>query len=104
MLNLKNKRILVAGGNGFMGSHVIRALEKRGVPKKHIFAPSSKECDLRKRNDCQNAVKGKEVVFDCAANPGNLLTRGEIPGELFYDNLMIGMKLLEAARQAGVQK
>ncbi len=104
MLDLKNKKILVTGGSGFMGSHVLRTLEKRGVPNEHIFAPSSEECDLRKWDDCVNAVKGKEIVFDCAANPGDLLMRGKIPGELFYENLMMGAQLLEAGRQAGVQK
>lgn len=104
MLDLKNKKILIAGGSGFIGSHVMQALEKRGVPKENIFVPSSKECDLRKWDDCANAVKGKEIVFDCAANPGDLLTRGKIPGELFYENLIIGAQLLEAAWRAGVQK
>ncbi len=104
MLDLKNKRILVAGGSGFIGSHVIRALKKRGVPNQHIFAPSSKECDLRTWNDCLNAVKKREVVFDCAANPRDLLVRGKIPGELFYENLIMGVQLLEAARREGVQK
>ncbi len=96
--------MLVTGGNGFMGSHVIQALEKRGVPKEHIFAPSSEECDLRTWDDCVKAVKGKEIVFDCAAKPGDLLVRGKIPGEIFYENFMIGAQLLEAARRAGVQK
>ena len=104
MLDLKNKKILVLGGSGFMGSHVIRTLEKHGVPKESIFAPSSKECDLRKLDDCVKAVKGKEIVFDCAARPGDLSLRGKIPGELFYDNLLMGIELLEAARREGAQK
>lgn len=104
MLDLKNKKILVAGGGGFMGSHVLQALEKRGIPKENIFAPSSKECDLRKWNDCVNAVKGREIVFDCAANPKDLLTREKIPGEIFYENLIMGVQLLEAAWRAGVEK
>src|SRR3989344_3184719 len=104
MLDLKNKKILVAGGGGFMGSHVIETLEKRGVPKEHIFAPDSAECDLRKPDDCASAVKGKEIVFDCAAVPGDLLVRGKIPGELFYENLVMGIQFLEAAWRAGVQK
>src|SRR3989344_3589316 len=104
MLDLKNKKILVAGGGGFMGSHVIETLGKRGVPKEHIFAPDSAECDLRKPDDCASEVKGKEIVFDCAAVPGDLLVRGKIPGEIFYENLLMGIQLLEAARRAGVQK
>lgn len=104
MLDLKNKKILIAGGSGFIGSHVVRTLERHGVPKNQIFAPSSKECDLRKRDDCVKAVKGKEIIFDCAANPGNILMRGKIPGELFYDNLMMGMELLEVAQRESVEK
>src|SRR3989338_2067522 len=104
MLNLKNKRILVMGGGGFIGSHLIRTLKKHGVPTEHIFAPPSKKCDLRIWRDCLKAVKEREIVFDGAANPRDLLIRGKIPGELFYENLIMGIQLLEAARRAGVQK
>ncbi len=104
MINLINKRILVTGGNGFIGSHIIRILKKRGVPDKNILAPTSKDFDLRIWNDCQKVVKGREIIFDCAAKPGDLLARKEVPGTIFYENLMMGVQLLEAARQEEVQK
>ena len=104
MVRLKEKRIFVAGGNGFMGSHLIAALHKRGVPKDHIIAPRSNECDFRVWDECARALKGAEVVFDCAAIAGDLLTRTKIPGEIFYDNLVMGIHILEAARQAGAEK
>ncbi|MBI4085842.1 MAG: NAD-dependent epimerase/dehydratase family protein [Candidatus Liptonbacteria bacterium] len=104
MLDLKNKKILVAGGSGFMGSHVVAALKSRGVSDEKIVAPNSAECDLRVFADCQKAVKGIDVVFDCAAVPGDILMREKIPGQLFYENLLMGIQLLEAARQEGVGK
>jgi GDP-L-fucose synthase len=104
MIDLTKKKILVMGGSGFVGSYVVLGLIKRGVPEKNISAPSSKECDLRKREDCVRAVRGRNIVFDCAIVAGDLLARAKNPGSIFYDNLMMGTQLLEAARQEGVEK
>lgn len=104
MLDLSTKKILVAGGAGFLGSHIVRMLRERGVPAENISVPRAKECDLRLREDCLRAAEGQEVIFDCAAFVGDLILRGKIPGQIFYDNLMMGVQLIEAARLAGVKK
>jgi len=104
MLDLTKKKILVAGGNGFLGSHVVQGLRRRGVPEGNIFIPTSKEFDLRKMENCERVVKGQEILFDFAVVAGDLSRRMQIPGELFYDNLMMSVQILEAARRAGMEK
>src|SRR3989344_312177 len=103
-MDLKNKKILVTGGSGFLGSFVVEKLLERGVPKKNIIIPRSKELDLRKWENCMKAVKGQDVVIHLAAIVGGIGYNQQIPGQMFYDNLMMGSQLMEAARQTGVEK
>jgi len=104
MINLKNKKILVTGGAGFLGSFVIEELGRRDVPKKNIFIPRSKDLDLRRWDNCVKAVRNVRVVIHLAAKVGGIGANRERPGEFFYDNLMMGAQLMEAARLAGVEK
>lgn len=105
MINLKKKRILVTGAHGFLGKHLVKNLiEKRGVPQKHLFLPKFEDFDLRKWENCQKAVKNQDIVIHLAAKVGGIGLNRKIPGEMFYDNLIMGAQLMEAARQAGVKK
>ncbi len=103
-MKLKDQRILITGGAGFLGSWVVQKIMELGIPQKNIFVPRSYIYDLRKFDDCKMVVKRADVVIHLAARVGGIGYNREHPGELFYDNAMIGIQLMEAARLAGVKK
>ena len=101
-MDLKNKKILVTGGNGFLGKNVVRNLENLGISD--IITQSSSDCDLRNMGNCKKAVDGIDVVFHLAAHVGGIGLNREKPGELFFDNLMMGTQLLHESKMANVKK
>jgi GDP-L-fucose synthase len=103
-LDLRDQRILLTGGNGFLGHWVTKALEARGVGAGQILAPRSRDYDLRTWEACRAAVASRDVVIHLAGRVGGIGFNRERPGELFYDNLMMGVQLIEAARREGVRK
>jgi GDP-L-fucose synthase len=104
MLNFKENKFVVTGGAGFLGNYLVQKLLKKGVPEKNIFIPRSKEFDLRNKENCTKVVKNADVVIHLAANVGGIGYNQENPGSLFYDNLTIGVHLMEEARLAEVKK
>lgn len=96
------KRVLVTGGHGFVGQHVVELLATK--PLASLECPSSLEADLRQMEVCLKATKDIDVVIHLAAKVGGIGLNQAIPGEMFYDNLMIGTQLLEASRQNQVAK
>ncbi|HWS49289.1 MAG TPA: GDP-L-fucose synthase [Candidatus Methanoperedens sp.] len=99
-----NEKILLTGGNGFLGKFVKDELIKSGYDQKNIYSPSSNDLDLRIMENCHKAIKDIDIVIHLAAKVGGIGLNQEIPGELFYDNLIMGIQLMEASRLAGVKK
>jgi GDP-L-fucose synthase len=95
------KKVLVTGGAGFLGSYVVSMLRQEGAS---IAIPRSVNCDLRKLENCRKAVSGQDVVLHLAGKVGGIGLNQEKPGELFYDNIIMGVQLIEEARLAGVKK
>ena len=105
MIDLSKKKILVTGAYGFFGRHLVRNLvEKRGVSQENLVLPRRADFDLRVWEHCKKVVEGVDVIFHLAANVGGLGYNKENPGSMFYDNIIMGTQLMEAARQTGVEK
>ena len=103
-LELENKRILVTGGAGFLGRQVIDQLCQHGANREKITVTRSHDCDLRVWENCQRAADQQDIIIHLAAHVGGIGLNREKPGELFYDNLIMGTQLIHAAYQQGIEK
>lgn len=101
----KNKRVLLTGGAGFLGSHIAENLiQKRELPLSSIIIPNSKNQDLRKTENCRTLAEEADLIIHLAARVGGIGFNQKNPGTLFHDNIMMGAQLMEAARLAGTEK
>uniref|UniRef100_A0ACD5GVT2 GDP-L-fucose synthase family protein n=1 Tax=Desertifilum tharense IPPAS B-1220 TaxID=1781255 RepID=A0ACD5GVT2_9CYAN len=103
-LDLSDRRILVTGGAGFLGRQVVEQLHQAGANPEKITIVRSRDCDLRLPENCQKAVDQQDIIIHLAAHVGGIGLNREKPAELFYDNLMMGVHLIHAAHQVGVEK
>lgn len=101
-MKLQNKKIVVTGGAGFLGRHLIKKL--KAYDAMDVFVPRSKEYDLRYREVCNRVVKGADIVIHLAAQIGGIGYIDERAGEIYYNNLIMGTELMEASRAGGVEK
>jgi len=100
----QGKQILITGGAGFLGSAIQEQLFLRGVSKEQLTIPRSREIDLRTWENCQQVVKNKDIVIHLAAKVGGIGFNQKYSAELFYDNAIMGIQIIEAARLAKVEK
>lgn len=98
------QNVIVTGGSGFLGQSVIAKLKTCGCKK--IFVPRSKDYDLRKSTAIRRLIKMVKptLIIHLAASVGGIGANRENPGKFFYDNLMMGVELIEQSRLLGVTK
>lgn len=103
-MDWSQKRVMVTGGSGFLGRYVVQNLQQRGC--QHIFVPRSAEYDLRYQVGVDRAMENgrPDIIIHLAAVVGGIGANRAEPGRFFYDNLMMGVQLMETARQQGVEK
>lgn len=103
-MKITNKRICITGGKGFLGSHLVNKFKERGC--NNIFSADIDKYDLRKLKDVKRMFDEirPDIVIHLAAKVGGIGANREHPGEFFYDNLVMGVQLMEYARRNEIEK
>ena len=103
-LDLSSRRVLVTGGARFLGREVVARLDAAGC--ENVFVPRSADYDLVDRDAVRRVIRDSQaqVIIHLAAVVGGIGANRENPGKFFYDNLMMGVQLMEEARLSGVEK
>jgi GDP-L-fucose synthase len=103
-MDLQGKRIVVTGGDGFLGRNVVRLLHAAGCAE--VFVPLFAKYDLVQREAVQQLYRDArpDLVFHLAAQVGGIGANQHNPGKFFYDNLQMGVHIVEEGRTRGVKK
>ncbi len=101
---LASRRVMVTGGSGFLGRHVVATLQQHGVD--NVFVPRSRDYDLRTPRGIDRALADGEpdVVIHLAAVVGGIGANQKSPGRFLYENAVMGLQLMEQARLRDVDK
>jgi GDP-L-fucose synthase len=104
MKSFSSKRILVTGGSGFLGRYIVQQLKLHGC--QIVFVPRSKDYNLTEIEAVKRIYKdtSPEIVIHAAAKVGGIGANMKYPGEFFYDNLMMGVQMMEQGRLNGLEK
>lgn len=100
----QNKRIVIPGGNGFLGKHLIEKLQEISC---EVFVPKTKDgIDFRKKEDCIAYLEKTkpDIVINCAAHQGGIAYNATRQADLYLDNILMGTFLMQAAQSTGVKK
>ncbi len=100
----QNRRVVLSGGNGFLGSFVSEKLQAAGCSE--VFIPRSREYDLREKHEALRLYKDArpDIFIHLAAVVGGIGANRRNPGRFFYDNAAMGLNVIEAARIVGLEK
>lgn len=97
----ENKKVVVTGGKGFLGSHLVAILKSLGA---NVFVPDQKDYDLRTYSACYEVAGKGDYIIHLAANVGGIGYNRNFPATLFDDNILMGTYMMMAAKDREIKK